>query len=1114
VWGTPPEPGTAELEPGEFLAYHYTGSDEQLNSILKDGVQLDPRERRPTEEGAAVWGSFQRPQGFKHYVEFKVRREDLWVGQPSTDEEMARAAAMGHNFTMVRNEIPADRITTWSTPEIEDVRVWQRELADATPEWKKSVLNGGYDGVPAVDKARQVLAREFGSPGWAEKPSGVPDSSAIKSASVPRVDTDRLQRRAARLRSEIDDPGFVYPNGRMGFRHRAGELTKIESELVKRGVLDPEGRRTSVVAALIELACRDASCAPPPVGTGGSSPLQGGRSRAVTIAESAAAGDPIAMMQSRNIMAARERVLGFYDLSTMNPELDPAMKAEYDALAKLVPVEEGYVRRGSAEAEALLSEVRAALPAAQVAQFTDVHVESVRALMDGVELYPEEVRSKIENVALGYTEDESHVAAFGPHSGGFAGPAASQWTLWFGPRAVRPAQGEANEGGASVMATVSGHNRHRIVGAHEMAHAVHNMAAEREWYGEGIRVDTRTDPSVPEAPTSRYGGTNTGERVAETFALAARDTFKALEPSQQELITSVLERAGLRPEQLDFAAEEREPYEVQFFGDDFGLELAPEEAALQAAGCQSEDCAPPPVGTGGSKGGGRKPFSKVTPLNLGTAGYDGELDPALTAYREISDTEDGAKLIAHFRNVEMAMVRDRWGGTGPLVERYDRAVEAVNSGKFSVVEDDAFQGENGIWALQSVRGMISATLKSKSPDPKIVELFQRMHEVTMKRLGGPDAAIHLRRTFLEDADGPFGGNAPDRFATGRAGDKAGTRVTSWADSMGNAGQWGTEVAEGVFGMDQVLFRTGSIPGEYLVAENPKVVERLMKGVSVAPFVRRRSGAATTRGGLTLDRGQYIDEMVDWVRPQFPVVAAGGCQSPDCAPPPVGTGGSKPGGGRVAELDSERIMAIEGEIKLAYQEIWDDIPDVIERAYSIQKATNVGTREGMLVEEAYQEAIALVDDGEEVIGDYGGYHKENWHESLRSVLSATMKSPSPDADVQVLLDRMHEATQQVFADHLVGRVELARSFDPVTDAADSMTGNERASSKYGSREGADTAPSSGVTSWAAYTAEAGDWGSEYVEETFPIEQVLMREGSIDGEFLVGESVERVREIVGR
>ena len=34
------------------------------------------------------------------------------------------------------------------------------------------------------------------------------------------------------------------------------------------------------------------------------------------------------------------------------------------------------------------------------------------------------------------------------------------------------------------------------------------------------------------------------------------------------------------------------------------------------------------------------------------------------------------------------------------------------------------------------------------------------------------------------------------------------------------------------------------------------------------------------------------------------------------------------------------------------------------------------------------------------------------------------------------------------------------------------------------------------------------------KTFPVEQVLMREGSIDGEFLVGESVERVQEIVGR
>jgi hypothetical protein len=903
----------------------------------------------------------------------------------------------------------------------------------------------------------------------------VPDDVKVKVNRVGNIDTDRLERRAARLRSEIDDPDFVYPGARMGFRHRAAELTKIESELVKRGSLAVADRRTSVVAALsplvVELAgCQSAECAPPPVGVGGSMPegvvgweqrpAPWGKERVVggyvehdpiidressvgkylarqierrmgymnmaehqevwstslpyrtftgsmegrewlseqlhegatgegalalmnlvhdtfrkglpdgvsvvpvsRMVDNEVAGDPFApnfywhqgtkneerggsgftswylgrgergssdlaphqsgiragedndyrtkwegdvsvddvfgqfgdtqmevivgrpgalarVLQGKSVHAVsaaielacrdascapppvgvggsraqglqrslahpsivdlveetseesratqrqyletRGEMIGFHQLDKSNG-LRMDREVEYDMLSEVVPVEEGFVRMGSDEAEALVRRVREVFPSASVGWFRDVDPRAVEAVLDGAALYPEEVRAYVEGVAIGYTENENHVAAFGPHGGGLNGPSAPGATLWLGPKAVRPAVGEARPEGraASVMATVDGFNRHRIVGAHEMAHAVHNMAAQRAWEQDARRIDLRTDALVPEAPTTPYGGLDVGERVAETFALAARDSFKGLLPSQQGLIVSVLDRAGLRPEQLDFAAEEREPYEVQFFGDDFGLDEA--AAELQASGCQSEDC---------------------------------------------------------------------------------------------------------------------------------------------------------------------------------------------------------------------------------------------------------------------------------------------------APPPVGTGGSKPGSARVAELDSERIQAVEAEIIEAYGEIWDDIPDVIDRTYRIQTALNARTWEGAKVEDAYQAAVMVVDgDGEEV-EHYVGLRRDGWHDGLRSVFSATMKSPEPDADVQVLLVRMHEATQQVFQDHLVGQVELARSFDPVTDAGDAMTGNERSSSLYGSRKDVDTAPSSGVTSWAAYTNEAGDWGTEYVEQRFPIEQVLMREGSIDGEFLVGESVERVREIVGR
>ena len=73
----------------------------------------------------------------------------------------------------------------------------------------------------------------------------VPSTTAVRRSRVGNIDTDRLQRRAARLRNDIDDPEFVFPGARKGFRERAAELTAIESELVRRGSLAPSNRFTT-----------------------------------------------------------------------------------------------------------------------------------------------------------------------------------------------------------------------------------------------------------------------------------------------------------------------------------------------------------------------------------------------------------------------------------------------------------------------------------------------------------------------------------------------------------------------------------------------------------------------------------------------------------------------------------------------------------------------------------------------------------------------------------------------------------------------------------------------------------------------------------------------------
>jgi len=603
-------------------------------------------------------------------------------------------------------------------------------------------------------------------------------------------------------------------------------------EFTGREVLVADSAHTvhKLLGGVTAAGCQSAECAPPPVGTGGSRAqgLQSGsrvRQVVVDTIEEIGEGSEESLKFGRQMLLSRQKVRGFHQLSGQNADLDPAMLAEHGALSKAVPVQPGFVRSGSAEAEALQARIREVLPSAAVGWMDDVHAESVEAVLAGVAAYPEEVRAYVKGVALGYTEAESHVAAFGPHGGGLMGPAAPGATLWLGPKAVRPAIGEANLDGASVMTTVDGFNRHRLVGAHEMGHVVHNMAAERAWKEDGIRVDLRADGYLPQdVPTTRYGGLDTGEMVAETFALAARDSFKSLEPLQQDVVVSVLDRAGLRPSDLAFAAATDEPYEVQFFGDSFEVEAA---AELQASGCQSADCAPPPVGTGGS--------------------------------------------------------------------------------------------------------------------------------------------------------------APGR------------------------------------------------------------------------------------------------------------------------------------GGRLALLDGE-AMDLSEMVQDQYAEIWGDIPEVIDRAYQIKDTMRAIMLQDVDQATAYQRAIEEIDTSEDYVDpDVSSRQyidETNWWTELRGVVSATVKSETPDSDMQLMIQRMHEATREVFRREGVSHVQMARSYDPYDPSHGPMSGNDGASALYGQRIDGDVAPSSGITSWAVSSFSAQGWGGVTAEETFPVEQVLMREGSIDGEFLVGESVERVREIVGR
>lgn len=254
----------------------------------------------------------------------------------------------------------------------------------------------------------------------------------------------------------------------------------------------------------------------------------------------------------------------------------PNVVAEFEMLSAAFPPAEGYVRPGSHEAEALRQDIKAILPNAEVAIFGDVHDESVLRIMSGIDNFPPEVKGAVRAVAVGFVENEGHLAAFGPSQHRRFPPS----TLWLGPKVVRPSSGHpAVPDAATIVSRVDPEFRHSVVGIHEMGHVVHSMAVTRDRQagrlGQGIF--TQNDPVVPTSvKTTPYGEKNSGERVAETFAAAGAFGFRSLDEDQQTLITNTLRRAGLSKEDmpvLQFGVlDDMDDDERWFIGDDFDVE--------------------------------------------------------------------------------------------------------------------------------------------------------------------------------------------------------------------------------------------------------------------------------------------------------------------------------------------------------------------------------------------------------------------------------------------------------------------------------------------------------------------------------------------------------------
>ena len=481
-------------------------------------------------------------------------------------------------------------------------------------------LREGVEGASGVTSwtAVPALARQFSSDGTIYV-AEVPVSQILTWDNVGRQMT-------AMTNSTADTPAIgrevlVTTDPKAVERVLAGEFPAT-TRSVRAGEDDLENM---LADGSLCAACYEKSCAPPPVGRGGSSGGDGrrlgGRVRGMieelrSAQENGASADTLDDIRYRaeTMFGARQQALAWEEMG--GPSLGEdrqRVQDEFDALSEVLRPAEGFVRMGTPEAKAVLDKVRAVYPNAEVHQFADVHVGTVDKIVEAAAKFPPEVRAKIGRVALGFTEDRTHLAAVGsyPESRrqGINGNGGT--ILWLSERAVSPSVGSVTERleARAAYNLVGPEERHGVVIAHEMAHIIHGMALVAEGRSAGT---LETDSRVPNITTTKYGATNKAETVAEAFGLAKAKGFANITPEQRSLVIETLARAGLdapADTMVGAAFAEDEFWDEFFIGDDFLTEG--ETAEMLEFACQSKECAPPPVGKGGSLPGGGSVESAV-----------------------------------------------------------------------------------------------------------------------------------------------------------------------------------------------------------------------------------------------------------------------------------------------------------------------------------------------------------------------------------------------------------------------------------------------------------------------------------------------------------------------
>ena len=141
--GLPPKPGSSPVEDGYARVYHYTNSEESLNSILKEGLTVDKARGSTYGEPDQIWAAVDEPNSAKPFVEFHVRPDELNIGRDYPADYLMSQKA---HVTMMGDSVPPDRFKTYASDTINQRRgVFENQ--GHNPAFRKAVVDGEHDGL-------------------------------------------------------------------------------------------------------------------------------------------------------------------------------------------------------------------------------------------------------------------------------------------------------------------------------------------------------------------------------------------------------------------------------------------------------------------------------------------------------------------------------------------------------------------------------------------------------------------------------------------------------------------------------------------------------------------------------------------------------------------------------------------------------------------------------------------------------------------------------------------------------------------------------------------------------------------------------------------------------